>query len=92
MSEKETLLADAANTVRQRDGQYGKTYDDFSRISALWNILNLDFEVPHHVAMFMVCVKLSRLCESPGNRDSWLDIAGYAGCGWECAVQEAKSD
>jgi hypothetical protein len=27
---------------------------------------------------------------SPGHRDSWLDIAGYAGCGYETATLEEE--
>lgn len=33
-------------------------------------------------------VKLSRLMWTPAKRDSWVDIAGYAACGLECALHE----
>jgi len=35
------------------------------------------------VAMFMVCVKLSRETHQR-KRDNWVDIAGYAKCGSLC--------
>lgn len=33
----------------------------------------------------MIAMKLSRLVQTPGHRDSWLDIAGYAALGHEIA-------
>lgn len=92
MNEKETLLADAVGTVKQRGEQYGNTFADFSQVVALWEVVlpHVNDLKPHHVALAMICVKLSRLHESPGHRDNWLDIAGYAACGWECAVKEAQ--
>jgi hypothetical protein len=36
----------------------------------------------------IMAVKISRLMWTPAKRDSWVDIAGYAGCGFECAVNE----
>jgi hypothetical protein len=40
---------------------------------------------PHDVAAMMAMLKLSRIRWSPGKRDSWVDLAGYAACGWDCA-------
>jgi hypothetical protein len=37
------------------------------------------------VAILMDLLKTARLIVSPGHRDSWLDKAGYAACGWSCA-------
>jgi hypothetical protein len=31
----------------------------------------------------MIAVKLSRLIETPGHEDSWLDICGYSALGGE---------
>lgn len=42
----------------------------------------------HDVAVNILAVKLSRLMWTPNKRDSWVDIAGYAGCGYECAITE----
>lgn len=87
-----TLLADCVGTLKQRGNEYGKVTEDFERIASLWNMLHPDgrFYKPHDVAMYMICLKLSRLTWGPGNRDSWLDIAGYAALGWACAVAEEK--
>ncbi len=39
---------------------------------------------PGDVAVLMVLVKVARLAQTPGHRDSLLDIAGYAACGARC--------
>lgn len=92
-SEREVLLMQAAEYVlKERNNSYGPPTQDFERIAEMWNILiPHDKEIKsHHVAIAMICLKLSRLSWEPGNFDSWVDIAGYAACGWETAVQEAK--
>lgn len=95
-SERELLLNKAAEAVlKERNNLYGPPTQDFERIAKIWDIL---FNSPkpghhfqsHHVAMAMIVLKLSRLTWAPGHFDSWVDIAGYAACGWECAVEEAK--
>lgn len=43
---------------------------------------------PHDVAMMMILLKISRGTVSPKNFDTWLDIAGYAACGWDCASSD----
>lgn len=92
MSERSDLLSEAIQVLSQRGEHYGDVAADFSRVATLWSSLysaDRDYE-PHEVAMHMICVKLSRLVESPGLRDNWLDIAGYAACGWEAVVQMEK--
>lgn len=94
-SERTVLLNQAGQYVtKDRNNQYGPPTQDFQRIAEMWNIvLPANNEIKsHHVAMAMICLKLSRLTWEPGNFDSWVDIAGYAACGWECAVEGAKND
>lgn len=38
--------------------------------------------------MAMMALKLSRLTWSPERQDSWMDVAGYSACGWECVEGE----
>ena len=93
-SERTILLNQAEQYVtKERNNQYGPPTADFHRIAEMWNIiLPANNEIKsHHVALAMICLKLSRLSWEPGNFDSWVDIAGYAACGWECAVEEAKN-
>ena len=101
-SSRAKLLVDAANLIDgDRNVQYGDPIDDFSLTASMWEdylrriviTRNTGGEVfldPHDVAVMMMLVKISRLAQSPEKQDHWLDIAGYAGCGWECAEQMYK--
>jgi nucleoside 2-deoxyribosyltransferase len=82
-----------------RNAQYGPPTQDFRRTAEMATAFGFRFVghadgapedlEPHHVSIFMMLLKISRLAWSPNKRDSWVDIPGYAGCGWECAVEEA---
>lgn len=37
------------------------------------------------VAMMMALLKIARIAGGSGTRDSFIDLAGYAACGGECA-------
>lgn len=73
-----------------RNAAYGEPDADFQRIAAMWSVLFDRKFAAHEVAMAMICLKLSRLSWSEGRFDSWADIVGYAGCGWETAVLAEK--
>lgn len=88
------LLAEAENLVNgDRNNTYGAPAQDFQRTADILSALGFRAERPggdedgfieaHHVAMILAAVKLSRLAWSPGKRDSWVDLAGYAACGHE---------
>jgi Domain of unknown function (DUF6378)/Domain of unknown function (DUF4406) len=99
-SERESVLREAIGLIAgDRNASYGPPTQDFARTAAALtatgyrraspdeNILPLQ---PHDVAILMMMVKISRLMATPDKRDSWVDIAGYAGCGAECAIEEGK--
>ena len=83
-----------------RNAQYGPPTQDFQRTAAVLTALGynrrdpggliVELE-PSDVAILVMAVKLSRLMHSRGKRDNWVDLAGYAGCGFECAVDEAPA-
>jgi hypothetical protein len=64
----------------------GDTYADFSdNTQAMVGILRaLGFKFPDHFhdnmigALLHLAAKLSRIPQSPGHRDNWLDLANYA--------------
>jgi hypothetical protein len=78
-------LREAARLINSdRNKQYGNPEDNFGRISKLWSVvLGVDVS-PEDVAMCMVAVKVARYASKSGYQpDTWIDIAGYAGCGYE---------
>ena len=76
-----------------RNNQYGPPTQDFARTAALWTAQGFSFEGgpvrAHNVAQAQILLKLSRSVWSSQKMDHWLDMAGYAGCGYEAAL-EAK--
>lgn len=63
----------------ERGAVYGHPFDDFSRVNEFAAVLDRHFKghpaLKH--ALYMVCVKMSRLCETPAHRDSVADGGGY---------------
>lgn len=98
--DEESPRASALDEARQlitgdRNNAYGPPTQDFQRSAEALNAYG--YRGPdgrplqaHDIAIMVMSVKLSRLMWTPEKRDSWVDIAGYAGCGYECAVEEAK--
>lgn len=104
MVEEETprgsVLLEAKGLITgDRNATYGPPTQDFRRtaeaLSALgYRRLDVDGVTtiplePSDVAIMIAMVKMSRLMHSRQKRDNWVDLAGYAGCGYECSVEEA---
>lgn len=88
-----SVLAEAEALVNgDRNSQYGDPIQDFRRTADMWNaylgLVGSDRLLPHDVAALIAMVKLSRIRWSPGKRDHWADLAGYAACGYDCSVRE----
>lgn len=78
-------LRQAASIISgERDTQYGAPEDNFKRISKIWSVI-IGVELSEEdIAMMMVGLKLARYANKSGFQpDTWIDIAGYAGCGYE---------
>lgn len=96
---REDILNEAKQLIcGDRNAQYGEPTQDFQRTADLWSTEfgellgeGRRFE-PHHVAVAMILLKASRIAWSPGKRDHWVDIAGYAACGAECAAENVEKD
>lgn len=87
-------LRDAARIINgSRDTQYGNPIDNFERISKIWSVI-LGIEVsPEDVAMCMAGLKMARYASKSGFQpDTWIDLAGYAGCGYEVGKISADRD
>ena len=76
-----TVLSEADELIYgDRNNDYGHPRDDFGRTARIWTAI-LGTEVnARQVALCLIGVKISRLCQTPDHRDSIVDIAGYAGC------------
>lgn len=90
---REVILETAKTYVLgDRNNTYGSPVQDFTRTADLWSALGFSYNgepvKAHHVAMAMASLKLSRLAWSPLHVDNWVDLAGYAACGYECAGDE----
>ena len=93
MLRKELLEKAAEITEGARQKHYGTPEDNFKNIAEFWQLyLSQRFEnadeseiSPTDVAIMMLLMKVARLVHDPHHDDSWLDIAGYAACGSQCA-------
>jgi hypothetical protein len=79
-----------------RNNAYGPPWQDFSRTAGAATAMG--YAGPngrpiesHDIAILVMLIKLSRLMWTPTKRDSWVDIAGYAGCGLECAIHDEEA-
>lgn len=83
------LLQEAEKLITgDRNKTYGTPTQNFQNIADLWNV-----QFGHllkdgvklngaHVAQALCHVKLARMVAQP-KRDNFVDLAGYAACGWE---------
>jgi hypothetical protein len=87
------MLREAATIISgDRDAQYGGPEDNFTRIAKIWSVI-LGIPISNEdVAMMMVGLKVARYASKSGYQpDTWIDIAGYAGCGYEVGALENKN-
>lgn len=88
------LLTAALEAVNARPKAYGPPERNFTRISRHWNVYltgkygagSAPLLDAVDVAAMMALMKIARLEETPDHVDSWVDLAGYAACGAECAT------
>lgn len=98
---RQKLLEEAIGlTCGDRNAQYGDPLQDFKRSAKILNAMgyknNLNgMDRPlsgHDVALIVAAVKMSRIAWQPTKRDSWVDLAGYAACGWENVEGQLRED
>lgn len=83
---RKAILDEASSIINgARTETYGGPEDSFKQIGALWSAhLGVSISTTD-VALLLALMKVARLKKTPTHRDSWVDIAGYAACGAECA-------
>lgn len=86
-------LREAARIISgDRNKQYGAPENNFERTAQIWSVI-LGIPISNEdVAMMMVGLKMARYASKSGYQpDTWIDIAGYAGCGYEVGALEDKA-
>ena len=90
MNPREDVLTTAADIVTSdRNLEYGPPEQNFTRIADLWNAFlkgRVDPSapvLPYETAILVLLIKVARIQVSPEQKDHWVDIAGYAACGWD---------
>lgn len=79
---EEWIENEASALVRdgERERKYGPPGKDWERTAGMWSSL-LGVKITAQQAMLMmICVKLSRLMETPEHHDSMVDVIGYMIC------------
>lgn len=93
MTRTEILEQARQYIAKDRNSSYGEPEDSFGCIAALWRTyLEQKYGVgaaPQinaiDVALMLDLMKTARLIANPYHEDSWIDKAGYSGCGGEIA-------
>ena len=85
-------LREAAKIISgDRDIQYGGPEENFTRIAKIWSVILGITVSQEDVAMMMVGLKVARYASKSGFQgDTWIDIAGYAGCGYEVGMLDLE--
>jgi hypothetical protein len=93
LSPRIQVLREAAEIISgDRDKQYGAPEDNFSRIAKIWSVILSVNITEEDVAMMMVGLKVARYASKSGFQpDTWRDIAGYAGCGYEVGKSKEEN-
>jgi len=85
-------LREAARIISgDRNKSYGGPEENFTRTAQIWSVI-LGMPINNEqVAMMMVGLKVARFAHGAGFQpDTWIDIAGYAGCGYEVGKIESE--
>lgn len=98
---RKALLDEATALVTgDRNAQYGDPLQDFKRSAAILNAMGYQNTLNggtrsltgHDIALIVAAIKMSRIAWAPWKRDSWVDLAGYAACGWENVEGQMRED
>lgn len=86
MTRAECLHTAEEIVTKDRNSQYGEPEDCFALIAKLWTAYTAVNLSSADVAAMMIMLKVARVRNGKAKDDSWVDIAGYAACGAECAA------
>lgn len=72
------ILLEAEKLVNgDREETHGDASNNFDAIAALWSVwLGVSID-PRDIPMMMALFKIARAKSRPGNKDNYIDVAGY---------------
>ena len=93
------ILQKTAETVAERGACYGESDESLAEIAEYWD-LYLSWRgfkahgsvTPHDVALMMALLKMARVRSSPGHKDNYIDMAGYAALAGNLANAQNTED
>lgn len=89
MTIREEILQQAKICVcTDREAAYGAPENNFARIANLWNAYKPGNFAPHDVAIMLALLKIGRIASGKVKADNYIDLAGYAACAAELALNE----
>ena len=89
MTARADVLTDAAALiVGERQSDYGEPVENMRHIVQIFNAWTGQKLTARQGVQFLMAVKMARLEHSPMHRDSHVDLAGYDGILYECALAE----
>jgi hypothetical protein len=75
--EYEKLMEEAGAIVRERHEQYGEMNEVVVNICKIFGLVTGVSLTPYHAHMFLLCVKLARMKNSPEKLDNYVDGINY---------------
>ena len=90
---RQAILDEARDAITgEREDAYGGPEESFFAIAKFWSAYLDRYIGLHDVAIMLALLKVARIKNSDGqHRDSWVDLAGYAACGAECALHNKET-
>jgi len=76
------VLDEAKHILSKRAVSHGGSSAVHQRAAEFWSAILGTSVSAHQVQLCMIALKLARAVERPGNRDHYVDIAGYAQLAW----------
>lgn len=91
MTRSEFISTVSEAILKDRNATHGEPEKSFDVIADLWTVWLTSRGVladgacltPSDVCALQALLKLGRISLNPFHEDSWVDVAGYAGCGVE---------
>lgn len=71
-------IEEARDTLNDRGFEYGDPRHNLQRIYKICRAIGIQLRDPADLALVFIATKLSRMVESPGREDSYLDLIGYS--------------